>query len=83
MPFAQAKKQEISPIYSLANLHEHQTLDISPHNLHLFQAFYQQKETIQGFLIGVEPYEIRFHIGLSKMLEEKWDTIFQRVKKDD
>ncbi|MCQ6277326.1 hydrogenase maturation protease [Bacillus sp. V3B] len=65
--------------YPLANLHEYQTLDISAHNFHLFQSLYQQKESIKGFLIGVEPYEIRFHIGLSKNLKEKWNTILQDV----
>lgn len=74
------KAGELS-VYPLANLHEYQTLDISPHNLHLFQVLYQQKETIKGFLIGVEPYEIRFHIGLSKTLDERWNRILQRVKK--
>lgn len=66
-------------VYPLANLHEYQTLDISVHNFHLFQALYQEKESIKGYLIGVEPYEIRFHIGLSKTLREKWKTILQDV----
>ena len=68
-------------IYPLANLHEYQTLDISAHNFHLFQSLYQQKESTKGYLIGVEPYEIRFHIGLSKTLREKWKTILQEVSK--
>lgn len=66
-------------VYPLANLHEYQTLDISAHNFHLFQSLYQQKESIKGYLIGVEPYEIRFHIGLSKTIREKWKTILQDV----
>jgi hydrogenase maturation protease len=66
-------------VYPLANLHEYQTLDISAHNFHLFQSLYQQKESIKGYLIGVEPYEVRFHIGLSKTLREKWKTILQDV----
>lgn len=69
---------EIS-IYPLANLDEHQTLEISPHNLHLFQ-FFQQKESVKGYLIGVEPYQIRFHIGISQILIEKWDKILHEVK---
>lgn len=66
-------------LYPLANLHEYQTLDISVHNFHLFQSLYQQKDSIKGYLIGVEPDEIRFHIGLSKTLREKWKTILQDV----
>jgi hydrogenase maturation protease len=66
-------------VYPLANLHEYQTFDISAHNFHLFQSFYQQKESIKGYLIGVEPYEIRFHIGLSKTLREQWKSILQEV----
>ena len=81
MLYAQGKKGTDISIYSITNLHEYHTLDISPHNLHLFQALYQQKETIKGYLIGVEPYEISFHIGLSKRLDEKWNQIVQRVKR--
>lgn len=66
-------------VYPLAHLHEYQTLDISAHNFHLFQSLYQQKELIKGYLIGVEPYEIRFHIGLSKTIGENWKTILQDV----
>ncbi|MCM3693408.1 hydrogenase maturation protease [Neobacillus niacini] len=66
-------------VFPLAHLHEYQTLDISAHNFHLFQSLYQQKESIKGYLIGVEPYEIRFHIGLSETLREKWKTIVQDV----
>lgn len=66
-------------VYPLSDLHEHQELDISPHNFHLFQLLYLQRESIKGFLIGVEPYEIRFHIGLSKTLNEKWNTILEDV----
>lgn len=68
-------------VYPMDNLYEYQTLAISPHNLHLFQMLNQQQETIKGFLIGVEPYEIRFHNGLSKQLEEKSGKILLRVKK--
>lgn len=73
------KPGELS-IYPLVDLHECQPLNISPHNLHLFQVLYQQKETIEGYLIGVEPFELRFHIGLSKVLCEKWDMIFNEVE---
>jgi hydrogenase maturation protease len=66
-------------VYPLENLHEHQTLDISAHNFHLFQSLYQQRETIKGYLIGVEPFEIKFHIGLSNSLQEKWKTILEDV----
>lgn len=66
-------------VFPLSELQSHRELDISPHNFHLFQLLYLQKESIKGFLIGVEPYKITFHIGLSKPLIEKWDTILQYV----
>jgi len=66
-------------VYPLDNLHEYQTLDISAHNFHLFQSLYQQRESIKGYLIGVEPFEIKFHIGLSNSLKEKWKTIVRDV----
>ncbi|MBM7621240.1 hydrogenase maturation protease [Bacillus tianshenii] len=67
-------------VYSLGNLHENNTLDISPHNLHLFQMLYHQREEIKGYLIGIEPYEIQFQIGLSENLEIKRNKIFQKVR---
>ncbi|PLR95064.1 hydrogenase maturation protease [Bacillus sp. T33-2] len=66
--------------YPLANLHQHERLDISPHNLHLFHVLANEKDKIKGFLIGVEPYEIRFHIGLSQTLHQKWDLLIDNVK---
>ncbi|WP_044641125.1 hydrogenase maturation protease [Risungbinella massiliensis] len=68
-------------VFPLTDLHEYQTLDISPHNLHLFHVLYHKKETLKGYLIGVEPYEIRFHIGLSDILTAKWSIILLKVKK--
>ena len=68
-------------VYPLAHLHEYPTLDLSAHNFHLFQSLYQQKESTKGYLIGVEPYEIRFQIGLSKTLRGKWENILQEVSK--
>lgn len=67
-------------IYSLANVLEQQTLHISPHNLHLFQVLYLQKDTMKGFLIGVEPSEIKFHLGISQILQERWQQIVEVVK---
>jgi hydrogenase maturation protease len=67
-------------VYSIADLHEQHTLDISAHNFHLFQSLYQQRESIKGYLIGVEPHEVRFHIGLSSILKEKWEPILREVE---
>ncbi|MYL35823.1 hydrogenase maturation protease [Pontibacillus yanchengensis] len=67
-------------VMSLEELPKQQTLDISPHNLHLFQALYQRKDYQKGYLIGVEPQEITFHIGLSKNLNAEWDRILEKVR---
>ena len=66
-------------IYPLANVLEQQTLHISPHNLHLFQVLYLQKDTMKGFLIGVEPSEIKFHLGLSQFIQQRWQEILDAV----
>ncbi|WP_432357555.1 hydrogenase maturation protease [Sporosarcina sp. UB5] len=66
-------------VYSIADLHNDQPLDISVHNFHLFQALYQHQKSIKGYLIGIEPYEIKFHIGLSVVLREQWNTIVEDV----
>jgi hydrogenase maturation protease len=75
-----SKTGEIS-VYSLGDLHECRTLDISPHNLHLFQVLHQQSEKTEGYLIGIEPFEVSFHIGLSNTIKEKWDEILSDVSK--
>lgn len=67
-------------IYPLDNLAVFRLLDFSQHNLHLFQVLYQLKDNIQGYLIGIEPYQISFNLGLSGIIESKWDDIVQNVK---
>ncbi|WKB36526.1 hydrogenase maturation protease [Terrilactibacillus sp. S3-3] len=78
--FSGTEPGEVS-VYPVTALNECQSLDISPHNLHLFQALQPRKQTIKGFLVGVEPDEISFHIGLSKILKEKKHSILQNVRK--
>jgi hydrogenase maturation protease len=68
-------------VYSLAHSYEYQPLDISPHNLHLFHMLYQQKDKIKGFLIGIEPEEIKFQMGLSQTLKDKWERTLEEVWK--
>ncbi|GGF18591.1 HybD peptidase [Halobacillus andaensis] len=67
-------------LYPIEQLHEKQPLDLSPHNVHLFQSLYLQKDRIQGFLIGVEPHEIKFHIGLSAPINEIWRLLLEKVQ---
>ena len=68
-------------LYPIADLHQQQSLDISPHNIHLFQVLYQQKDRLKGYLIGIEPFEVNFHIGLSKGMIQKWDNLLSEVKR--
>jgi len=49
---------------------------IAAHNFHLFHALSLKK----GLLIGVEPYEINFHYGLSEDLKRNYFIIKQKVK---
>ncbi|HBI04978.1 MAG TPA: hydrogenase maturation protease, partial [Paenibacillaceae bacterium] len=67
-------------LFSLADLSQHQPLQLSPHNLHLFHMFSQKNCSIKGLLIGIEPHDINFHLGLSPVLLEKWLTILQKVE---
>jgi hydrogenase maturation protease len=66
--------------FLLSDLHTHDSLPISPHNLHLFNVLYQQKQSVRSFLIGVEPQEIGFYLGLSECLKEKMPTILSKVE---
>ncbi|PYZ94813.1 hydrogenase maturation protease [Salipaludibacillus keqinensis] len=67
-------------IYQFSELHERQPLNISPHNLHLFNVLYQQRQRLKGCIIGIEPSEISFHFGLSQSLKEKLHTITDEVQ---
>ena len=67
-------------IHSLDNVLVSRILDISVHNLHLFQVLYQLRNQITGYVIGIEPYEITFHFGLSDVLEAKRSEIKETVK---
>lgn len=68
-------------IFPLDQVHSHKMLDLSPHNLHLFQALYYQRDKIKGFLIGIEPFDIYFEIGLSRVLSRKLPEILYSVNK--
>ena len=68
-------------IHSLDNLVVSRLVDFSVHNLHLFQVLYQLRNQIQGYLIGIEPYEIAFNFGLSEVMENKRSKIEENVKK--
>jgi len=49
---------------------------IAAQNFHFFHAL----STRNGLLIGVEPYEIDFHFGLSDDLKREYSRIKQKVK---
>ncbi|MBG9450710.1 hydrogenase maturation protease [Cytobacillus firmus] len=68
-------------VYSLDKTDSHRFLGLSPHNMHLFQALYEQRDKLKGCLIGVEPFDISFQIGLSRELEKKWPEIVSKAKK--
>lgn len=67
-------------IHSLDNLVVSRLLDLSIHTLHLFQVLYQLRNQIKGYLIGIEPYKITFHFGLSNVIENKRTVIKENVK---
>lgn len=48
---------------------------IAAHNYHLFHALSKK----QGILIGIEPYEIGFHFGLSTELNGRFSLIKEKV----
>ena len=66
----------------LSTIKEKQPLNISPHNMHLFNVLDQEGEEVKAFLIAIEPNEIHFHIGLSQTLKQKFKQIHQNVKNE-
>lgn len=67
-------------IHSLEDLVVSRILDFSIHNLHLLQVLYQLRNHIKGYLIGIEPYEISFNFGLSRIIENEKSRIKEDVK---
>ncbi|RSD26146.1 hypothetical protein [Mesobacillus subterraneus] len=49
---------------------------IAGHNFHLFHALSNK----QGILVGVEPFEVEFHFGLSNGLKEKMPEIKEKIR---
>ncbi|UOE57649.1 hydrogenase maturation protease [Bacillus sp. CMF12] len=68
-------------VFPLDRAYSHKFLGLSPHNLHLFQALYDQRNKLEGFLIGIEPFDISFQMGLSREICRKWPEIVGKVKK--
>ncbi|SER81975.1 hydrogenase maturation protease [Salipaludibacillus aurantiacus] len=75
------KKPGDVSLFCLSDLHEQQDLTLSPHNLHLFNALYHERDRIKGYVIGIEPHDISFHLGLSKQLNEKLSDITAHAEK--
>ncbi|RXT07947.1 hydrogenase maturation protease [Ammoniphilus sp. CFH 90114] len=52
---------------------------LSMHHLHFLDLLHQFGERKQGMLIGIEPFELDFHLGLSKGLKEQFKRILNDV----
>ncbi|WP_048600957.1 hydrogenase maturation protease [Rubeoparvulum massiliense] len=68
------------PFHQLSSLSLHH----SAHDLHLFhllQVMEQvEQQKITGYLLGIEPYEIRFHWGLSDLLQDQFPMMLEEMK---
>ncbi|WP_026688532.1 hydrogenase maturation protease [Alteribacter aurantiacus] len=71
------KKPGEITVSHLSELDAMETLPISPHNLHLFHVLQQTgKDTI---VIGIEPEQLAFHIGLSDCLNNMKVNITEKI----
>ncbi|MFD1291016.1 hydrogenase maturation protease [Laceyella putida] len=70
---------EIS-IYSLDEM-PLMNLGFSSHNLHFFHFLYHKKQRIKGILIGIEPFQIDFNLGLSSILNNRFHQVMINVKR--
>ena len=53
---------------------------ISQHNLHFMDLVNQLAQRKKGVMIGIEPFHIDFHWGLSRELSEIFGTIVDKVE---
>lgn len=53
---------------------------LSLHHVHLLDLLHQHQPRKRGALIGIEPYRVDFHWGLSGELAERWDQILTGVE---
>lgn len=68
--------------WSTFQLREHMSRrpGISQHNLHFLEVMQQMDRGKKGVIIGIEPFQVDFHWGLSKELSEHFDRIVREVK---
>lgn len=53
---------------------------ISVHEQHFLDLLLRQKAVASGILIGIEPFQIEFHVGLSSELQRRLGQIISRVR---
>ncbi|RSK25909.1 hydrogenase maturation protease [Bacillus sp. HMF5848] len=68
-------------VFPIENFLEQTFLSISAHDEHLFHMLKLKKDTVKGYVIGIEPAELQFNLGLSEILSERWNVIIGDVKK--
>jgi len=66
----------ILPVKSSRGLSE----GISLHNLHLVDYIKNFKKNLKGIVIGIEPFEITCHFGLSLIIDQKLSVICENIK---
>ncbi len=54
---------------------------ISIHDSHLFNEMIMEGKSFEGMLIGIEPYEIKYGIGLSIALQDKFPEIVDKIQR--
>lgn len=53
---------------------------LSLHHVHFLDVLLQLDAPRSGTLIGIEPHQIDFHLGLSRTLDDQLDAIVDKVK---
>ncbi|HJV46806.1 MAG TPA: hydrogenase maturation protease [Bacillota bacterium] len=66
----------IFPLRELSSINS----GISQHHLHFLEVMQQLDQQKRGIMIGIEPFQIDFHWGLSRELNELFDPLVVRIK---
>ncbi len=65
----------------LQQVFKNQIQPISIHDSHLLNEMIMEGKSFEGMLIGIEPYEIKYGIGLSIALQDKFPEIVDKIER--
>lgn len=66
-------------LFPFCELKRSGALSLSMHGLHLFDLLFAVRDELMGFLIGIEPFQIGYALGLSDSMQSLFPEILAKV----